>query len=198
MAGKGTTPLLALRRGFHGIGIEISKASVEEMAAYMDRYFEYHRIKFKHQQSSLTVRGKNGGLQHKWVFSDTTEHFKDGDTRSLRMICGDTRNTLAYLKSTSVHIMVTDLPYGVQTGTAGKEDGILGTVSMALPGWYDTLKSGGVLCMSFNTHTIRRDALVQTVHHAGFTVIETENLEHWVEQAIERDVLIAKKERMQE
>lgn len=198
MAGKGTTPLLALRRGFHGIGIEIVKANVDEMAAYMDRYFEYHRIKYKHQQSSLTVRGKNGGLQHKWIFSDSADHFKDGDTRSLRMICGDTRNALAYLKSSSVHLMVTDLPYGVQTGTAGKEDGLLGTVSMALPGWFDTLKPGGVLCMSFNTHTIRRDALIAAIQETGFAVVDTGNLEHWVEQAIERDVVIAKKERVQE
>ena len=199
--GKMWNPVRLLLMGGYAFGkmaVEIVKANVDEMAAYMDRYFEYHRIKYKHQQSSLTVRGKNGGLQHKWIFSDSADHFKDGDTRSLRMICGDTRNALAYLKSSSVHLMVTDLPYGVQTGTAGKEDGLLGTVSMALPGWFDTLKPGGVLCMSFNTHTIRRDALIEAIQETGFAVVDTGNLEHWVEQAIERDVVIAKKERVQE
>ncbi|MBQ8094544.1 MAG: hypothetical protein IJ242_13375 [Clostridia bacterium] len=193
MAGKGTTPLLALRRGFHGIGIEIGRNNVDELAAYMDRYFEFHRIKYKHQQTSLTVRGKNGGTQHKWVFSDSAAHFKDGDTRSFRMICGDTRNALAFLKSGTVHLMVTDLPYGVQTGTAGRDDGLLGTVSQALPGWFDVIRPGGVLCMSFNTHTIRRELLVSETEKAGFSVVETGSLEHWVEQAIERDLVIAKK-----
>ena len=35
------------------------------------------------------------------------------------MICGDTRDALALLRAGSVHLMVTDIPYGVQKGTAG-------------------------------------------------------------------------------
>ncbi|MBO5536114.1 MAG: hypothetical protein J6B53_12050 [Clostridia bacterium] len=193
LAGKGTTLLLALRRGYHGIGIEISKSSIEELTAYMNRYFEFHRMKYKYQKSSLTVYGKNGGTQHKWVFSDSADHFKDGDTRSLRMICGDTRNTEAFLKAESVHLLITDLPYGVQMGTAGKQDGILGTVSAALPGWYCVLKTGGTLCMSFNTHTVRREQLTGRLAECGFSIVETGSLAHWVEQAIERDLIIARK-----
>ena len=47
--------------------------------------------------------------------------------------------------------------------------------------------------MSFNTHTIRRELLVSETEKAGFSVVETGSLEHWVEQAIERDLVIAKK-----
>ncbi|MBR1708392.1 MAG: hypothetical protein IJ719_06140 [Clostridia bacterium] len=194
MAGKGTTPMLAIKRGYHGVGIEIGKSNVEEVTGYMNRYFEFHKIKYKHQATSLTVRGKNGGTQHKWVFSDSNAHFKDGDTRSFRMICGDTRNAMAYLKGNSVHLMVTDLPYGVQTGTAGKEDGLFATVSKALPEWFACIKPGGTLCMSFNTHTIRRDNLVSEGIRAGFTHVETGEMNHWVEQAIERDLIVLKKE----
>lgn len=193
MAGRGTTLMLALRRGYHGIGIEIGKADVKEAADYMTRYLEFHRIKYKRTDSALTVRGQVGGRENKFVFSDSAEHFKDGDTRTLRLICGDTREAEALLKPNSVHLMVTDAPYGVQKGTAGRQDSIGGTIAAALPGWFDVLKSGGVLAMSFNTHVTRREGLVRLFEKAGFEIVQTANLEHWVEQAISRDVILARK-----
>ena len=193
MAGRGTTLMLALRRGYHGVGIEIGKADVKEAADYMMRYLEFHRIKYKRTDSALTVRGQVGGRENKFVFSDSAEHFKDGDTRTLRLICGDTREAEALLKPNSVHLMVTDAPYGVQKGTAGRQDSIGGTIAAALPGWLDVLKSGGVLAMSFNTHVTRREGLVRLFEKAGFEIVQTANLEHWVEQAISRDVILARK-----
>lgn len=193
MAGRGTTLMLALRRGYHGVGIEIGKADVKEAADYMTRYLEFHRIKYKRTDSALTVRGQVGGRENKFVFSDSAEHFKDGDTRTMRLICGDTREAEALLKPNSVHLMVTDAPYGVQKGTAGRQDSIGGTIAAALPGWVDVLKSGGVLAMSFNTHVTRREGLVRLFEKAGFEIVQTANLEHWVEQAISRDVILARK-----
>ena len=193
MAGRGTTLMLALRRGYHGVGIEIGKADVKECCDYMTRYLEYHRIKHKRSETSLTVRGKCGGRETKFVLSDTAEHFKDGDTRTLRMICGDTRDAAALLKPQSVHLMVTDIPYGVQKGTAGRQDSIGGTIAAALPGWQEALKPGGALAMSFNTYVTRRADLVRLCERAGLEVIATPPLEHWVEQAVSRDVILARK-----
>jgi len=193
MAGRGTTLMLALRRGYHGVGVEIGKADVKEACDYLTRYLEFHRIKHKKSENALTVRGKLGGRETKFVLSDTPEHFKAGDTRSLRMICADTRDCAALLKAQSVHLMVTDIPYGVQKGTAGKQDSIGGTLSSALSGWYDTLKSGGVLAMSFNTYVTKREELERACMLAGFDIVETGNLEHWVEQAINRDVILARR-----
>ena len=193
MAGRGTTLMLALRRGYHGVGLEIGKADVKEAADYMTRYLEFHRIKYKRTDSALTVRGQVGGRENKFVFSDSAEHFKAGDTRTLRLICGDTREAAALLKPNSVHLMVTDAPYGVQKGTAGRQDSIGGTIAAALPGWHNVLKPGGVLAISFNTHVTKRDALIRLMEKAGFEAVQTANLEHWVEQAISRDVILARK-----
>ena len=193
LAGRGTTLMLALRRGYHGVGIETAKGEVKEACDYMSRYLEYHRIKHKRSESALTVRGKVGGRETKFVFSDTPEHFRDGDTRTLRMILGDTRDALPLLRAQSVHLMVAVLPYGVQRGTAGKQDTIEGTVRAALPGWLEVLKPGGALAMSFNTYVTRRASLERALTEAGFEPVKTENLEHWVEQAISRDVLLARR-----
>ena len=193
MAGRGTTLMLALRRGYHGVGIEIGKADVKEACDYMTRYLEFHKIKHKKSESSLTVKGKLGGRETKFVFSDTAEHFKDGDTRTLRMILGDTRDAAALLKSESVHLMITDAPYGVQKGTAGKQDSIGGTLGSAMEGWHMALKRGGVLAISFNTYVTKREQIEKLCEKAGFEIVKTNDVEHWVEQAIRRDVVLAKK-----
>lgn len=193
MAGRGTTLMLALRRGYHGVGIEIGKADVKECCDYMTRYLEFHRIKHKKSETSLTVKGKAGGRETKFVLSDSAEHFRDGDTRTLRMILGDTRDAQALLKNESVHLMVTDVPYGVQKGTAGRQDSIGGTLSAAMGGWFAALKRGGVLAMSFNTYVTRRADLERMCEREGFEIVATEPLEHWVEQAVNRDVILARK-----
>lgn len=193
LAGRGTTLMLALRRGYHGVGIEIGKADVKEACDYMTRYLEFHKIKHKKSEGSLTVRGKVGGRETKFVFSDSAEHFKDGDTRTLRMICGDTRDAAVLIKPESVHLMVTDAPYGVQKGTACKQDSIGGTLGTAMAGWHTALKRGGVLAISFNTYVTKREQIMTLCEKAGFEIVKTDDMEHWVEQAIRRDVVLAKK-----
>ncbi len=155
MAGRGTTLMLALRRGYHGVGVEISRADVKEACDYLTRYLEFHRIKHKKTEAALTVKGQAGAK--------------------------------------SVHLMVTDIPYGVQKGTAGRQDSIGGTLERALPAWHDTLKPGGVLAMSFNTYVTRRAELERLCALAGFEIVQTGSLEHWVEQAINRDVILARR-----
>mgnify|MGYP001776613390 FL=1 len=49
------------------------------------------------------------------------------------------------------------------------------------------------LAISFNTHVTKRDALIRLMEKAGFETVQTANLEHWVEQAISRDVILARK-----
>ncbi len=193
MAGRATTLLLALRRGYHGVGIEAARGEVKEACDFVTRYLEYHRIKHKKQESALTVRGKLGGRETRFVLSDSAEHFRDGDTRTLRLICADTRDAAALLRPASVHLIVTDAPYGVQRGGASREDSILGTLEQALPGWRETLMPGGALALSFNTHVTKRGDLEAACARAGLTVVNTPSLRHWVEQAIDRDVLLARR-----
>ncbi|MFR8977179.1 MAG: hypothetical protein ACLVJB_04890 [Christensenellales bacterium] len=54
------------------------------------------------------------------------------------------------------------------------------------------LKSGGVLAMSFNTHVTRRKGWFGCLK-SRFEIVQTANLEHWAEQAISRDVILARK-----
>ena len=194
LAGKGTSLMLALMHGYNSLGIEISAKDIQETVGYLKRYFEYHRIKYKYSKNSLTVHEHQGGIEHKWNIANTNVEYKNGEFRSLKLICGDTRNASIFLGKESAHIMVADLPYGVQTGTAGKNISIIQTIREALPGWKTVLKTGGTLCISFNTYVTARADLIELGLRSGFQHLETKDLVHWVEQAINRDVLVFKKE----
>ena len=196
ICGRATTLFLALRRGWHAVGVETDKDDVKEANDFLTRYLEFHRMKHKKTQSALTVRGQMGGRETRYVLSDTAEHFKDGDTRVLRIIQGDTRDLDILVKPASVHVMAADLPYGVQHGAAGGEKSLPRLLERAFPAWYATLVPGGALAVSFNTYVTRRDGLVRMLEGAGFEVLHGgayDTLEHWVEQAVNRDVIVAVK-----
>lgn len=190
MGGKGTTAFLALARGWDAVSLDSAKADVREAADYAQRYFEFHRLKHKRTEETLTLRGAVGARESHFVLADTPEHYKAGDTRTLRLLSGDTRDLGALLRAESVHLLVTDLPYGVQKGSKG---GVTETVTAAMPGWVRTLRSGGTVAMSFNTLITKRQALLSVCLANGLVPIETNDLRHRVEQAIERDVIFARK-----
>ena len=143
----------------------------------------------------------DGAIAISEIFPALVEKMEKAETVEPLMQCGvigvgwasSGGEAAALLKPNSVHLMVTDAPYGVQKGTAGRQDSIGGTIAAALPGWHSVLKPGGVLAISFNTHVTRRDALIRLMEKAGFEAVQTANLEHWVEQAISRDVILARK-----
>jgi len=190
MGGKGTTAFLALQRSWDAVSLDSAKGDVREAADYAQRYFEFHHLKHKRTEESLTLRGQVGARETRFVFADTAEHFKSGDTRTLRLLAGDTRDLGALLRENSVHLMVTDLPYGVQKGSKG---GVLHTVQEAMPGWVRTLRPGGALAMSFNTLITKREELLSLCQENGLAPVETNDLRHRVEQAIERDMILARK-----
>ena len=193
MGGKGTTAMLALCHGYHGISVEISKSDHKEATDYVSRYLEFHKLKHKRTEAALTLKGQLGGREVKLVLADTQEHFKEGDTRTLRFIQADTQHLGSLLKPESVHLMITDLPYGVQKGTSGKDRGILQTVRESAAGWTSVLKKGGVLAVSFNANVTHRKDLAAIFEECGLTALQTANLRHWVETAIDRDILLVKK-----
>lgn len=190
MGGRGTTAFCALQRGWDAVSLDSAKGDLREAADYAGRYFEFHHLKHKRAEDALTLRGQVGARETRFVFADTPEHFKSGDTRTLRLLCGDTKDLGALLKPESVHILVTDLPYGVQKGSRG---GVTETVRAAMPGWARVLRPGGAMAISFNTLITRRADLLGISADSGLIPVETADLRHRVEQAITRDLILLKK-----
>ena len=94
-------------------------------------------------------------------------------------------------------MIVSDLPYGVQHSSASKESFMdIGKLLVkAIEEWKKVLKKGGTIVLSYNTFNIKRDELIEIFEKGGLEVLKDgyfEEMEHWVEQAVSRDVFVAK------
>lgn len=197
LCGKGTTLFCALRSGENAIGLEIDKKDVKECSDYFKKYLQLHLYKHQHKQSSLTVPGEKAVPQQSFVFDTDPVSYANGNGRTLRLIQGDTMLANRLVKPESVHLMVADLPYGVQHAPKNGTKPLSFDVFMAkaLPAWHKLLKKDGAIALSFNTFTLPHDKLVHMLERAGFTPLSDppyNDFAHWVEQAVNRDLVIAR------
>lgn len=199
LAGKGTTLFCALGYGYDSFGIERDKKEVDEAVAFAKEYFMRERMKHDLAVSSVTVNGKNAGTRHNFSTAVQAQDYKKGQTISMVMAVGDTLNAPGIASKTRFDMIVADLPYGIQHGTGDGKRGIttLALVQRALPAWSRALRSGGTVVLSFNNYTIKRDDLRDAFADAGLFPLSGgayDAMEHWVEQAVMRDVVVAVKE----
>jgi Predicted DNA modification methylase len=199
LCGKATTLFCALRRGDNAIGIELDKKALKECGDFFAKYLQSYRFKHKKALSSLTLQKGKAAPKTAFTFANDATRFENGATRSLDLILADTLDTAHLLKPESVHLIAADLPYGVQHAPGGgaKEKGLIPLLKKALPGWRQVLKKGGTIALSFNTFTLSKADLSLALKSAGFTVLNCapyDDFDHYVEQAVNRDVVIAKKE----
>lgn len=197
LCGRGTTLFTALQCGMNSVGIDIDRKDLKEAADYFSRYLQFHRLKHKLDQGARTVKGQSVP-DAVYTLANSKAAFQAGDTRTLRMMLGDTALIGAILKKSPADLIVTDLPYGVQHAPQeGRRSGsFAGMLRRVLPAWKDALKPGGGMAISFNALTLPRQTLLEVVEAAGFELMAEapyDNFEHFVEQAVTRDVVVARK-----
>ncbi len=197
LCGRGTTCFVALQQGMNAIGLDLDRRDLKEAADYTSRYLRYHKLKHSLSQGSRTVR-KGSVPEALYTLADTKEHYQAGDVRTLRLLLGDTGLAAELLRKTPVEVIVADLPYGIQHAPQdGRQpETFTAMLKRALPAWRASLKDGGAMALSFNSLTLPRKTLTSLVEGAGFQVMEApyDRLEHFVEQAVTRDVVVARKE----
>ncbi|MDD3212400.1 MAG: hypothetical protein PHY64_01935 [Eubacteriales bacterium] len=198
LCGRGTTLFCAVQEGDCAIGIEADPKALHEADVYFERYLQYHRLKHRREERSITLPDGSAVKECGFTFANQAESYKRGDTVSLRMICGDTARTEKILGMESCHIIVGDLPYGVQHSPRKGRGGFTfdDLLQSALPAYQKALKPGGAVALSFNTYTLPRATLIREMETAGLTPLTEppfDDFEHWVEQAVNRDMVIAVK-----
>lgn len=195
MCGRGTTLFEAINRGWNAVGADVQAADVDEGMRFFKKYLEYHRLKHATGKRSLTVGGKEAAAIQTVEFANDAKAFKSGDTRRLYAAKMDSTALAPLGLKQKVHLLATDLPYGVQHAPGGqKGKSLQQMVRSAIPAWRDALKPGGAMALSFNTNTLKLDFIRETMEEAGLKVMTGsgyDGLEHWVEQAISRDVAVA-------
>jgi len=194
MCGRGTTLFVAANRGWNTTGTDVDKNDLTEAEKFLKRYFEYHRRKYALKKSSRTVQGGKNAPVSQFSFADTAEAFREGDVSALSLCNGDATRTRETFGREKFHLIACDLPYGVQHGAVGGNPEQL--LAKVAPGWLQTLKRGGALAVSFNAQTLKTARVRSILEDAGFEVMQGgayDGFSHWVEQAVTRDIAVARR-----
>lgn len=196
MCGKATTLFCAVCEGHHAVGIETDIKALREADTYYARFLKLHRLKHRRTEQSRTLRKGGSAPCVCYEAAADAQAMKQGAVISLEMINGDAARAAEMVKPNSCHLVVSDLPYGVQH--APKENGEIPALARLLrrvaPGCASVLKPGGAMAFSFNLNTLRRREVEQALEEAGMEVLAQgpyADFSHWVEQAVDRDVVIA-------
>ena len=197
VCGKGTTCFTALQGGMNAVGLDCDRRDLKEAADYFSRYLQFHRLKHKLDQGSRTVK-KSSVPEAVYTVADTREHYQAGDVRTLAFYLGDTGLTGELMRKHPAHVLVADLPYGVQHAPQDgrRTETLPQLLGRALPAWKQALLPGSAMALSFNILTLPRKKLLSIVEEAGFIPLYDESdrrFEHFVEQAVTRDVVLARR-----
>jgi len=198
VCGKGTTLFDALICGYNGYGIDISEKLINESAQFLKKYLENGR--YKHALKKEKISG--AGFKSQRHLFDIAKNKAD-QKENRRLVCeftdGDCVNADKYYKKGTFHVIVGDLPYGIQhDNTAGgnKMRNPADLIAASVPVWTKLLKPGGAVALAWNTFLLERGALEEIFRENH---LETPDFgvfgdfSHRVDQAINRDVIIGVK-----
>jgi hypothetical protein len=181
LAGGGTTLFTALVLGGEAAGVERNAADVQSTTTFITQYCRDQGIRCAVLEERLRKFGT------RWTFT-----IGKTDLRRLVLARGDTADSAAFVAGFKPHLVVTDLPYGLQ-----HHGELLSLLHAALPVWTTLVPPGGALAFSWDATRFRREAMVDLVEaSAPLSVLDEPpytNLGHRVDRAIrERDVIVAR------
>jgi SAM-dependent methyltransferase len=200
LCGRGTTLNQAIMYGFDACGVDTDRRDIEAYSVFIQRWLKDKRL--KHQAAYGPVRRDRQVAAHRLqaTFAASKEDYRADDVQRLDVVCADTTRLLEFFRPESTDLIVADAPYGIQhasqTAGRGRARSPLELLADAAPAWAKALRPGGALGISWNTHVARRDHAAQVLTDAGLHVMSDGpylNFRHRVDQAIIRDVLIARK-----
>jgi hypothetical protein len=205
LCGRGTTLNQALRLGFDAAGVEHDRKDFEAYATFIRTWLKRKRIKH-HADYDGPVRrdGQVIGRRLQLRLAADPADYKAGRTQLLDVVSADTTRAPEFFRRATFDLVVTDAPYGIQHGsTTGAGAGQrrlarspLDLLADAVPGWAGLLRDGGALGIAWNTLVAPRAEAARILAAAGLEVLDDgpyRAFEHRVDQAIRRDILIARR-----
>jgi hypothetical protein len=200
LCGRGTTLNQALMYGFDAAGIDLDAKDFDAYATFIETWLKRKRVKHHAERARLRLGGKVTGRRLRISLAADKDDYKSGLTQRLDLVNADTARAAEFFKPETFDLVVTDAPYGVQHGSRTAAKGLArspaGLLAAAAPAWAGLLRSGGACGISWNTLVARRDEAAGILADAGLDPVDAEpylGFRHRVDQAIVRDILVARK-----
>lgn len=181
LAGGGTTLFAALIRGASVAGIEHNAKDVASTVSYLQEFMREHGIACKTKQERLKGVGK------RWLLTIG----QDPQQRCI-LAHGDTIDAANLASGLKPHLIVADLPYGIQ-----HKGGLVELLSKALPTWASLLPPSGAMALAWEAQRFSRPEMISLVESVcPMTVLDDppyNELAHRVDRVIkQRDILVAR------
>jgi SAM-dependent methyltransferase len=186
LCGGGTALFQALVYGWDAFGVERNDQDVASTDTFLRQYLREQKIPFRRRKERLREIGRR--------YSFEIER-GGGRPRRCTLAQADTADTPRVLEGKKVHLVVADLPYGVQHSGMLRD-----LLAGGLEAWVAALRPGGTLTLAWETRRLSREQMVRLLEAGGeLTVLRDgpyETLAHRVDRVIkERDVVVARKPR---
>ena len=175
---------------------------VAEAYHFLKRYLESER--YKHQVHEEKISGSNKSFtaqRYRFEIARTKDAEKNKELREVELISGNSVHADKLYKKNTFHVIVGDLPYGVQHGSVTNEKQSSLTrnpkelLASCLPAWKAVLMPGGILALSWNTLVLNVREMTKILEDSGLAVLRGDaySYGHRVDQAINRDIIVAKR-----
>jgi SAM-dependent methyltransferase len=201
LCGRGTTLNQALMYGYDAAGVEADRQDLEAYGAFAKTWLKRKRIKHKVEYDGPVRReGKMIGRRLQIILAPSKDEQKAGLSQRLDVVCADTVRAGDFFRPATFDVVVTDAPYGVQHGSRSAAGGLArrpqDLLASAVPVWARLLRPGGAMGISWNTLVAQRADVAAICVAAGLEPAESGpylEFRHRVDQAIVRDILVARK-----
>ena len=184
LAGGGTTLFTGLMLGADVAGVEHATRDVASTASYLQGFFKSEGIACRVKKERLRQIGQ------RWDFRIG----RDGGQRCL-LCAGDTIASDTLIAGFKPHLIVGDLPYGIQ------HKGALQTlIAEGMAVWSQLLRPGGAMALAWESSRLSREELSGWVEALPNLQVQSappyDALAHRVDRVIKRrDVLVVVKAR---
>lgn len=183
MCGRGTTLMWAMAYGIECRGIEKDPRSIEDIERNCKKWHKIHKAGWKFAEGFIGTKNK-AGIGRYFQGSSQGSSFKH--------VIGDSKDCVSLLKGEKFSGIISDLPYGIQHRADSQARNPMGTLQICVPEWIKLLKSGGVMCLSYNTYMPKKKEMVTFLQEQGLTQIPFDAT-HRVSESILRDIVLFRK-----
>lgn len=180
LAGGGTTLFAALMLGASVAGIEKNTKDVQTTTAFIRQFTREQRISCQEAKSRIK------GVGQRWTFTLGKEQ------QTCLVAHGDTANAQELISGFRPHLIVGDLPYGIQ-----HKGQLAELLENSLPIWESLLPPSGALVLAWESRRAPRPEMIDLIQSASQLIVLDEppynQMAHRVDRVIKRrDVIVAR------